>query len=211
MKKILGIIGAGHLGQQIAHYAISDNHYDEVVFFDDYEKSHKIKNCRVLGKLERVEECYKEGEFHELMVGIGYNHIPFRQEVFQKFRSIPYGKIVHSTSWIDPTAVIGDGVIVYPSCTVDANVVIKENVLLNLATTIAHDSVLHEHSFVSPNVALAGFVTIGAMCVLGINSTVIDSINIAEGIRLGGGTVVIKNLNKKGLYVGNPARYINKI
>ena len=36
MKKTLAIIGSGHLGQQIAHYAISDNHYCKVVFFDDF-------------------------------------------------------------------------------------------------------------------------------------------------------------------------------
>ena len=31
--KTLGIIGAGDLGQQIADYAINDNHYDGVVCF----------------------------------------------------------------------------------------------------------------------------------------------------------------------------------
>ena len=208
MKKILAIIGAGHLGQQIAHFAISDNHYNDVAFFDDYEKSNQINSYRLLGKLERVEEAYNAGEFDELMIGVGYRHMPFRQELFETFRSIPFGKIIHSTSWIDPTAIIGDGVIVYPSCTVDANVVIKENVLINLATTIAHDSVVHSHSFISPQVALAGFVTIGTMCILGINSTVIDNIKISESVQLGGGTVVIDDLTNKGLYVGNPARYI---
>ncbi len=34
MNKTLAIIGAGHLGQQIAHFAIEDNHYSKVVFFD---------------------------------------------------------------------------------------------------------------------------------------------------------------------------------
>jgi serine acetyltransferase len=37
---------------------------------------------------------------------------------------------------------------------------------------------------------------------------VIDNIAIAGGVKTGGGTVVIKNLTNKGLYVGNPARYI---
>ena len=35
MGKRLAILGAGHLGQQIAHYAISDKQYSQVVFFDD--------------------------------------------------------------------------------------------------------------------------------------------------------------------------------
>jgi NADH/NAD ratio-sensing transcriptional regulator Rex len=32
MSEILAILGAGDLGQQIAHYAISDKQYDGVVF-----------------------------------------------------------------------------------------------------------------------------------------------------------------------------------
>ena len=35
-KKTLGIIGAGHLGLQITHHALHDNHFDEDVFFDDF-------------------------------------------------------------------------------------------------------------------------------------------------------------------------------
>ena len=208
MKRILAVIGAGQLGQQIAHFAISDNHYDEVVFFDDFEKSSKVKGHKLIGRLNEIEEAYLRGKFHEIIIGIGYKHMAFRQEVFEKNKNIPFGKIVHSTSWIDPTASIGDGVIIYPSCTVDAHVEIKENVLINLATTIAHDSVLDPHSFISPKVAIAGFVKIGTMCILGINSTVIDNVTISESVQLGGGTVVINNLDEKGLYVGNPARHI---
>lgn len=49
MRKILAIIGSGHLGQQIAHYAISDNHFDEVVFFDDYNKDGIVNGYKILG------------------------------------------------------------------------------------------------------------------------------------------------------------------
>jgi NADH/NAD ratio-sensing transcriptional regulator Rex len=36
MSKTLAIIGSGHLGQQIAHYTISDKQYEKLVFFDDF-------------------------------------------------------------------------------------------------------------------------------------------------------------------------------
>jgi NADH/NAD ratio-sensing transcriptional regulator Rex len=48
--KTLAIIGSGHLGQQIAHYAISDNHYDKVVFFDDFTVEKQINGYQILGK-----------------------------------------------------------------------------------------------------------------------------------------------------------------
>ena len=55
---------------------------------------------------------------------------------------------------------------------------------------------------------MAGFVDIKEQCIIGINSIIIDNISITEGTRTGGGTVVIKNIEEKGLYVGNPARFI---
>jgi acetyltransferase-like isoleucine patch superfamily enzyme len=60
----------------------------------------------------------------------------------------------------------------------------------------------------SPRVALAGFVTVEEMCILGINATVIDNINIVSKTQIGGGSVVIKNIEQSGLYVGNPIRFI---
>lgn len=53
-----------------------------------------------------------------------------------------------------------------------------------------------------------GFVNIKEQCIIGINSIIIDNISITEGTRIGGGTVVIKNIEEKGLYVGNPARFV---
>jgi acetyltransferase-like isoleucine patch superfamily enzyme len=46
------------------------------------------------------------------------------------------------------------------------------------------------------------------MCILGINATVIDNITIVSNTQLGGGSVVIKNIEHSGLYVGNPTRFI---
>ena len=42
MSKVLAILGSGHLGQQIAHFAISDNHFEKVVFFDDFNEEKYI-------------------------------------------------------------------------------------------------------------------------------------------------------------------------
>ena len=45
---------------------------------------------------------------------------------------------------------------------------------------------------------------------IGSNATILP-VQIAEGIVIGAGSVVTKNLNIKGIYAGNPARLIRKI
>ncbi|HMI06608.1 MAG TPA: acetyltransferase [Flavobacterium sp.] len=207
--KTLAIIGSGHLGQQIAHYAIADRHYAKVVFFDDVATEKMAAGFEILGNSDAIETAFRERKFDEILIGIGYKHLKIRAGLFEKLNAkIPFGKIIHSTVWVDPTAKIHPGCIIYPGCVIDAHSVISENTILNIGCTIAHDTTIGKHCFLSPRVAFAGFVKTGEQCIFGINSTIIDNISIASHIQLGGGSVVIKNIEGQGLYVGNPTRFI---
>lgn len=74
--------------------------------------------------------------------------------------------MIHTTSWVDQSAKIEEGCVIYPKCVIDKNVIIKYKTILNLNCTIDYDT------------------TIGA------------------------GTVAVKSIIKKGVYVGNPAKFI---
>lgn len=207
--KILAIIGSGDFGQQIAHYALSDNHYDKVVFFDDFSVEESVNFIPIIGKSTDIEKAFELKQFDELLIGIGYKHLLIKKQFFEEFKSkIPFGRIIHSASWVDPTAIIEIGSVVYPGCIIDAKCIIKENVVLNIGCTIAHDTIIGGHSFLSPRVAVAGFVTVEESCVFGINSTIIDNIDIVNNTQIGAGSLVIKSIHKSGLYIGTPARFI---
>lgn len=209
MNRILAIIGAGDLGQQIAHYAIHDHHYDEVVFFDDFTTSTEIMGHKVVGKTNEVEAFYNSNGFTELLIGIGYKHLAIRKAIFQQFESnIPFGKIVHSTCWIDETATIKPGCVLYPNCSVDAFATIDSNSILNINCSISHHSHVGAHCFLSPRVAMAGFVKIEELVIIGINATIIDNVKVCQNTQIGGGTVVINDILNHGLYVGNPAKFV---
>lgn len=210
MLQRLGIIGSGDLGQLIAYHAATDGHYEIAGFFDDYkEKGALAGKYPVLGGVNDVEEAYRNKQFDCLMIGIGYKHFAQRMAVFERFQGkIPYGRIVHTSAYTDASSKIGEGAFILPGCILDTNVVIEENVLLNTGCCIAHDSTVRQHTFLSPRVVVAGFVSIGKCCNIGINTTVIDNITIADHVQTGGATVVIRDIQEKGLYVGNPARFI---
>ncbi len=207
----LAIIGSGDLGRQIAYHATNDKHYNVVGFFDDFAKKNSIINgFIVLGNLNDIEELYKSDVFDEIINGIGYKHLSFREKLFKSLKNnnVKFATLIHSSCYIDPSCKIGEGVCILPGSVLDQNVVIENNVLINVACTISHDSIIKANTFLSPRVVVAGFVTIGERCNIGINSTIIDNISIADDVQTGGGTVVINDLKEQGLYVGNPSRFI---
>ena len=203
----LAIIGSGDLGQSIQHYAVN-NGFDVVGFFDDFRKEKYVNGASVIGKLSDIEDSFKKNLFDTLICAIGYNHLKARQDIYNHFHNdcnVPFATIVDKSCYVDATAQLGEGCVMFPGAFIDKGVVLEDNVLLNICVTIAHDTKVKAHTFISPRVAIAGFSIIGSRCMIGINSTIIDNVKIGDDIRLGGGTLVIKDLEKSGLYVGSPA------
>ena len=209
MKK-LAIIGSGDLGQLIAYHAVTDKQFEVVGFFDDYAvENTTINKVKVLGTIADIETLYKQNVFDVIICGIGYKHLEFREKLFHDLQhKIEFANLIHSSCYIDASCNLGKGIFMLPSSVLDFNVTIADNVVINVASAIAHDSKIGSHTFISPRVAIAGFVIVGKRCNIGINSTIIDNITIADNVQTGGGTVVNKDLKNKGLYVGNPARFI---
>lgn len=202
MNKTLAILGAGELGKQIANFAINDNHYSNVFFYDDFNTGKEIR-----GNSSKLLEDFNNKQFDEVIIGIGYHNLKAREEKYQVLKNtVKFGKIIHSTCWVDNSAYIEEGSVVYPKCTIDKKVIIRHNTILNLNCTIAHDTIIGSSCFLAPAVAVAGFCNIGDECFLGINTLIKDNINIVSETITGAGTVVVKPINQKGTYLGNPNR-----
>lgn len=210
MKIKLAIIGSGDLGQQIAHLAVNYCQYEFIGFYDDFkEKGTKINDSLCLGKIDDILEHFKKKLFDEIIIAVGYKHLEFKKMLYTKLADkVPFATIIHPSVIKDRTSQIGRGSVIYAGCIIDQYAKVEENVLLNLGCCVSHDTVVGAHSFLSPKVCLAGFVKIGEMNMIGINTTIIDNITTVEQVQTGGGTVVVKNINRRGLFVGNPARFV---
>jgi sugar O-acyltransferase (sialic acid O-acetyltransferase NeuD family) len=206
----LAIIGAGDLGKQIAYYAEADKQFNVVGFFDDtITKGLFVNDKVVLGSISEVVKSFKKNNFDVLLIAVGYKHMGFRKQLFNELHlKVPFATFVHSSVHRENSSRVGAGSIIFPGVIIDHNVNILENVLVNIGCSVSHDTVIGHHSFLSPRVAIAGFCAIGAQNILGINSTIIDNIKTVDSTQLGAGTVLINTIEKKGLYVGNPSRFI---
>jgi sugar O-acyltransferase (sialic acid O-acetyltransferase NeuD family) len=206
----LTILGSGDLGRLIADYAKNDHHYSVVGFYDDYkQKGEMVDNLPVLGNGQDVISDYQNGLFDCILIAIAYKHFDKRKEYFDFLSDqVPFGRMIHSSSFVNSNCVLGNGVVILPGCILDRNVSIGDNVLLHIGCNIIGGCKIGSHTFLSGGVAMAGFSVIGESCFIGVNSTIIDNIIVGDRVMVGGGAVVIKSINKTGWYVGNPARFL---
>lgn len=196
-NKVLAILGSGELGQQIRHLAISDGHFEVVIFYDDFDNSQEIK-----GTSENLLNDYKAGVFNYLLIGIGYNHLLKRDFFYEKFKNdIPFYKLIHSSCYVDSTSIISDGVVLYPRCVIDKNVYIDVNTILNLNNVVSHNSVIGRSNFLAPSVSIAGFTTILNCCFIGIGSVIIDNVKICSNVKLGASSLILSDINEEGTYI----------
>ncbi|GAB2863271.1 acetyltransferase [Hymenobacter ruber] len=209
----VAIIGAGGLGQQIAQHLQQTAGWTVVGFFDDFAAPTTVTPYGpVLGRVDAIEAAYTEGTFDAMLMGIGYNHLAFRQQLFERLAPrVPFAAFVHPASYLDKSAVVGPGCFVSPGCILDLNVHLGPNTFLYPGCVLAHDTTVVGHSFLAPSVRLAGHVTVQPRCFLGIGTTVIDSLELGEDIRTGGGATVVHNLTGAGTYVGTPAKKIPSV
>lgn len=206
----LAIVGTKDLAYQITHFVTTDNQYEVVGYIDNIEPKGNLINGRpVLGTVAEAEDLYKKGLFDCVLIGVGYTRFDLRQKFFEELHGkVPFGKFIHSTCYVDPTAKIAEGCVIYPRCILDLNADIRENVFLNWGTGIGHDAIMHPHSFIAANVLVAGGSEVGMRCMIGNGTTFIDHIHVCDDVTIGGGATVVKNITEPGIYVGTPAKFL---
>jgi len=207
MKKKVAVIGGGDLGKQLLSLLKVDENSEFAGFYDDTLTKEDEKH--LLGGLNDIHADFKAGVFDYLMLAVGYKHMKFRAEFFNSVnQQIPFYTLIHASCIVHSSAIIGEGSVLYPGCIIDKNVVIGKNVLLNLGVIISHETVVGDHSFIAPGVRFSGFDQVGKSCFIGTGVIVRDNISIGDNITAGAGAVIIRNLEQKGIYVGNPAKKV---
>jgi sugar O-acyltransferase (sialic acid O-acetyltransferase NeuD family) len=205
----LAIIGAGELGKLIAYHAVQDGGHTAIGFYDDFKKGVGPDGLPVLGAVAQILPDYKAGKFDALMIGIGYNHMKIREGYLKEFKGkIPFLNLIHSSSYIDPSVIQGEGIFVLPGVTIDAGVVLHDNILINAGAIVAHHTSIGDNTFIAPGATIAGLVQIGKNCFIGIGSTILDCLNIASCSTIGAGAVVTKDTKSHSVSIGVPAKII---
>ncbi len=198
----IAFIGFGALCYQITNMLIQSGFKKEnFIYFDDIAYKQKLGN--VFKFDEYLNETFKNYEF---CISLGYKHLIDKHRIIEKLenKNLKLFTYIHQSCHIDSTAIISQGVIIYPMCNIDYNVKINKGVLLNNSVTISHDSNINECCYVSPGVILSGKINIGKYTFLGTGTKVANNVNIGKNCTIGIGSVITKDLKNDTIGIGNP-------
>ena len=208
-KKKIVLIGAGG-NADVMISTINDinkdkQSFDIVGLLDD-----KIQNDKVLGKIT-TKNIDKFKKFKDLFFIWTLRSVNLGLNVMKKYKSLNLNRnnlitIKHPTSVVSDSAKIGNGVSIQPFVNIGPNVVIGDNVHIFAQVMIGHNTKLENFSYVANNSSIGAFVKIKEGAYLGMNSTIKERINIEKWSIVGMGSVVTKNVKKRDIVIGNPAK-----
>ena len=111
--------------------------------------------------------------------------------------------------------IIEDNVEIGANTTIDrgtlGNTLLKEGCKIDNLVHIAHNVEIGKHTAIVANVMIAGSTKIGDFCWIAPSSSIRDRVNIPSNTTIGLGAIVVKSVNKSGIYTGNPAKELTEV
>jgi sugar O-acyltransferase (sialic acid O-acetyltransferase NeuD family) len=193
-------IGAGGHAKTVISTALAAG-FDVVCVFDDNPQRW---GDRILGVLVDGP-VLKAREFEHTPAVIAIGDGAVRRRIADLLPR-KWSCVVHPFSYVDPSAVLGEGTVVAAGAVVQPAAVVGKHCVVNTSTSIDHDCRLGDFVTTGPGVHLAGGVTIGDQVLLGVGSCVKPGCRIGQGAILGAGAVAVNDVPGHVVAYGVPAR-----
>ena len=208
-NKTLVIIGAGGHGRVVADCAQQLGYYSDIIFLDDCFTTRKNNSHWIIaGPITRWKNYIDKADF---IVAVGNNAL--RATLLQQLITAQscIATLIHPTAYVSPHSDIAQGVVIFANAVVNIGTRIDEGCIINTAATIDHDCHIKAYCHISPGVNIAGGVNVGKHSWLGIGSSVVEYITIAENTQSGAGAVITQSTSSNTLYLGVPAKPIRSL
>lgn len=121
-----------------------------------------------------------------------------------------FENIISPDASVSSSASIGNGCFIQSNCNISSKVILGNCVKVNCGANIMHESFIDDYVTVAPNAVILGRCKIEKEVYIGANATVLPEHTIEYQSVVGAAAVVTKNVPKKTIVVGNPARRLKE-
>lgn len=211
MKQKLLIIGAGNIGGFISYNIADFGDYQILGFLDDdtAKIGKSLYGHPVLASISEIDAYLNEDP---IAVVIGIANPIVKQKISHDLerKKVVFPNFISPNVWLSKKTQLGKGIILYPGVSVNYECEISDFVIMNMNCAIGHNCKLDACATLAPGVNLAGFTHVKECADVGIGATTIQGVSIGKQSRIGGQTMVLKDVPDGATAVGNPARIIRE-
>ena len=208
---MIGIYCAGSLGGEILDILMNECGYEknQISFIDDVVVSDLVWEVNTYS-FENFIDKYDVDSVEGIVIATG--EPKYRGLIRNKVRKNKYKlmKIISQRAYIGRSAIIEDGVVVFPFCYIGYGAWVKENTIIHVGAKVESNTIVGKDSVISLGAFLGAEGKYGNQIFFGPHASAFDHIKVADFSIIGMNSAVTKDIVKSGVYVGNPARYIKE-
>ncbi|MCT4672041.1 MAG: NeuD/PglB/VioB family sugar acetyltransferase [Prolixibacteraceae bacterium] len=214
MKKLV-ILGGSGIGMIAASIARDLGYYEVLGFLNDVvpvgEMIGKYQKIPVIGRTSDLESYINDPD---VFFFIGYVGMQNEESVYEKITSLDIPRERFATL-IHPSAIIprgfckiGYGVLMAPLSQLSPDTTIGDNCILLPNSFVGHDSTLERFAHVATNGVVGANVRVGKAVHIGSNATIREKVDIGDFSLVGAASMVLKDVPRNSIVVGNPAKVL---
>lgn len=211
-NKRLSILGAGGHAKVVLDIARLSARWNDITLFDDADSAKlpkTILQLSVMGNSHTLLSFLQKNAGTVFVIAIGNNQMRAKHFSFlTQQHQIPSSVLLHPSSVIAETVVMGAGSVVMANAVVNPDVRIGNNVIINTAAIIEHDCVVGHHAHISPNAILCGESCVGESSWIGAGAVIIEGKHVGKNCMIGAGSVVTHDIPDNVVALGVPAKVI---
>lgn len=215
-KKILILGGEGN-GGVIANAILDANNrgYNEWIcegyLNDRYPIGTEIDSFKVRGSLKDIPQYIEDG-YYFINAILRIDNQVERVDMINNLR-IPesrWATFIHPTAYIAPNTKLGPGCVIMPLVAISSNTKFGKCCLVMVGATIGHDNEIGDYCHIAAQACVGACLRIGIGVHVGLNSTIRENLTLEDFSTLGMGAVLTKNIGKKEIWAGVPAKLLRK-
>lgn len=169
-----------------------------------------IHGNEFLGKplvpFETVENIFPPRQYSMLLL-IGYKRMRDREKMFLRAKKKGYclpNCIAGNVNYFDDL-IMGENNIIFSGTYICAETVIGNNNIIRPNVFLGHNLTMGDHCYISPGCNIGGYCQLEDMSFIGQGTNATNGIRISRENLIGAGSLLLKDTEPYGKYIGSPA------